>query len=87
MRAALGYELDLKVGRQCLVGTVLIPTGINNSLPCISSFPTKDSFTMAPIERSAVATATPETIWETCFTDMKWEKWDVDVKEVRENYA
>lgn len=34
---------------------------------------------MAPVERSAVAEATPETIWKTCFSPMKWEAWDVDV--------
>lgn len=26
--------------------------------------------------------ATPETIWETCFADMKWESWDADVEQV-----
>eukprot|EP00542_Grammatophora_oceanica_P019705 CAMPEP_0194047710 /NCGR_PEP_ID=MMETSP0009_2-20130614/25222_1 /TAXON_ID=210454 /ORGANISM="Grammatophora oceanica, Strain CCMP 410" /LENGTH=146 /DNA_ID=CAMNT_0038693395 /DNA_START=9 /DNA_END=449 /DNA_ORIENTATION=+ len=34
---------------------------------------------MAPVDRSAVAEATPETIWKTCFVPMKWESWDVDV--------
>jgi hypothetical protein len=37
---------------------------------------------MAPVERSTVANATPETIWNTCFEEMKFETWDPDVTEV-----
>lgn len=37
---------------------------------------------MAPIERSAVAIATPEVIWKACFEHMKFELWDPDVTEV-----
>ena len=29
--------------------------------------------------RESEVKATPETIWKTCFADMKFEKWDVDV--------
>ncbi len=31
---------------------------------------------MAPVSRSAVCQATPETIWKACFEDMKFENWD-----------
>eukprot|EP00548_Thalassiothrix_antarctica_P007485 CAMPEP_0194146510 /NCGR_PEP_ID=MMETSP0152-20130528/20696_1 /TAXON_ID=1049557 /ORGANISM="Thalassiothrix antarctica, Strain L6-D1" /LENGTH=145 /DNA_ID=CAMNT_0038847045 /DNA_START=35 /DNA_END=472 /DNA_ORIENTATION=+ len=37
-----------------------------------------------PYQFSDSCTATPETIWETCFSDMKWESWDSDVQEVLE---
>jgi hypothetical protein len=36
----------------------------------------------APVERSAVAAATPSTIWKSCFEEMKWEIWDEDVLEI-----
>lgn len=39
---------------------------------------------MAPIEFSARAAATPETIWRTCFEPMKWEQWDPDLREVKD---
>lgn len=39
---------------------------------------------MAPCNYSGTAKATPETIWETCFSHMKWEIWDVDVETVLE---
>ncbi len=39
---------------------------------------------MAPVERSATVKATPETIWKTCFEDMKWEKWDPDLVELKD---
>jgi carbon monoxide dehydrogenase subunit G len=43
------------------------------------------SVTMAPIERSATVTATPETIWTTCLEHPdKFAIWDPDVKEVKE---
>ena len=34
---------------------------------------------MAPTVRESDVKATPATIWQTCFADMKWEKWDPDV--------
>jgi hypothetical protein len=37
---------------------------------------------MAPVERSTVANATPETIWKACFEEMKFETWDPDVTDV-----
>ncbi len=40
--------------------------------------------TMAPCEVSSTVSATPETIWETCFVPMKWEEWDPDLNEVKE---
>lgn len=36
---------------------------------------------MAPVKRSAVADATPSTIWASCFEPMKWETWDEDIVE------
>ncbi len=39
---------------------------------------------MAPVERSATVKASPETIWNTCFEDMKWEKWDPDLVEMKD---
>ncbi|KAL3780529.1 hypothetical protein HJC23_004516 [Cyclotella cryptica] len=39
---------------------------------------------MSPVEVSATAAATPETIWKTCFEPMKWESWDPDLKETRD---
>ena len=39
---------------------------------------------MSPFNFSDNCKATPATIWDTCFADMKWESWDVDVKEVLE---
>jgi hypothetical protein len=37
---------------------------------------------MAPYNFSDSCKATPETIWETCFSHMKWENWDTDVEKV-----
>jgi len=39
---------------------------------------------MRPVARQAVATASPSTIWKTCFADMQWEKWDPDVSSVED---
>ena len=39
---------------------------------------------MAPIEFTASASATPETIWSSCIERMKWDVWDPDVREVRD---
>eukprot|EP00533_Pseudo-nitzschia_delicatissima_P014687 CAMPEP_0197283926 /NCGR_PEP_ID=MMETSP1432-20130617/25180_1 /TAXON_ID=44447 /ORGANISM="Pseudo-nitzschia delicatissima, Strain UNC1205" /LENGTH=146 /DNA_ID=CAMNT_0042750925 /DNA_START=50 /DNA_END=490 /DNA_ORIENTATION=+ len=39
---------------------------------------------MAPCEVSSSVSATPETIWETCFVPMKWEEWDPDLNEVKD---
>ncbi|KAL3822758.1 hypothetical protein ACHAXA_009632 [Cyclostephanos tholiformis] len=39
---------------------------------------------MAPVEFTARAAATPETIWRTCIEPMKWESWDPDLREVKE---
>ena len=39
---------------------------------------------MAPVEFTARASATPETIWNTCIEHMKWDMWDPDVREVRD---
>ena len=39
---------------------------------------------MAPIEVTDTVTATPETIWRTCFEHMKWEVWDPDLIEVKD---
>lgn len=37
---------------------------------------------MSPVVRESDVLATPGTIWNTCFSDMKWEKWDPDVTEL-----
>lgn len=37
---------------------------------------------MAPVKVSATVSASPETIWATCFEPMKWESWDPDLKAV-----
>eukprot|EP00568_Trieres_chinensis_P008787 CAMPEP_0183307270 /NCGR_PEP_ID=MMETSP0160_2-20130417/17233_1 /TAXON_ID=2839 ORGANISM="Odontella Sinensis, Strain Grunow 1884" /NCGR_SAMPLE_ID=MMETSP0160_2 /ASSEMBLY_ACC=CAM_ASM_000250 /LENGTH=162 /DNA_ID=CAMNT_0025470823 /DNA_START=181 /DNA_END=669 /DNA_ORIENTATION=- len=37
---------------------------------------------MAPVVRSSDVKASPSTIWSSCFSDMKWEKWDPDVTEM-----
>ena len=34
--------------------------------------------------REAVAKATAETIWKTCFVPMKWETWDPDVEKLED---
>ena len=39
---------------------------------------------MAPYQVSSTVAATPETIWESCFADMKWETWDPDVRECKD---
>ena len=39
---------------------------------------------MAPCKVSANVAATPETIWSTCFDNMKWESWDPDLLEVKD---
>ncbi len=39
---------------------------------------------MPAVEVSATVAATPETIWSTCFEDMKWESWDPDLVEVKD---
>ena len=39
---------------------------------------------MSPYNFSETCKATPKTIWETCFTHMKWEVWDEDVEQVLE---
>ena len=36
------------------------------------------------VERTAIAKATPQTIWKTCFSHMKWEVWDPDLNGVTE---
>jgi Polyketide cyclase / dehydrase and lipid transport len=40
---------------------------------------------MAPVVRTATASAKPSTIWQTCFVPMKWQDWDVDIKAVEED--
>ena len=37
-----------------------------------------------PYNFSNSCKASPETIWETCFSHMKWEIWDTDVTQVLE---
>eukprot|EP00406_Dinophysis_acuminata_P055966 CAMPEP_0179300716 /NCGR_PEP_ID=MMETSP0797-20121207/47181_1 /TAXON_ID=47934 /ORGANISM="Dinophysis acuminata, Strain DAEP01" /LENGTH=144 /DNA_ID=CAMNT_0021010201 /DNA_START=73 /DNA_END=507 /DNA_ORIENTATION=+ len=39
---------------------------------------------MAPVECSADVKATPQTIWRNCFEHMAWERWDPDLKEVKD---
>ena len=40
---------------------------------------------MAPCEVSATVSATPETIWSTCFEQVKeWHAWDPDLKAVND---
>jgi len=39
---------------------------------------------MAPVNVSEDVSATPSTIWKTCFAPMKWESWDADIKELTE---
>jgi len=38
---------------------------------------------MPAVEVSSTVAATPETIWATCFDDMKWESWDPDLIKVK----
>lgn len=40
---------------------------------------------MAPaVVRTATASAKPSTIWQACFVPMKWQEWDVDIKNLED---
>lgn len=39
---------------------------------------------MGLVERESVASASPTTIWNTCFAHMKWDVWDPDVERMED---
>lgn len=39
---------------------------------------------MAPTVREADCSAAPATVWAACFADMQWERWDPDVRAVKD---
>jgi hypothetical protein len=53
-------------------------------VPLLLLYFTTTTTIMQPYNFSDTCKATPETIWETCFSHMKWENWDTDVEAVLE---